>query len=108
VTDYPIIIERWTGMQALTIVCERCHTERVIDADEIYNEDIYECPADTERARTASTEPRCGGLACMKYVEGDRCKGCRKLGFFHDALKGCCSRACMLQAEYAEQLKERA
>jgi hypothetical protein len=102
---YPILIERYRGNQAMTIVCERCHAEAVIDADDLVNDDLYECPADTELSRKASPAPRCRGYACMKYVEADRCKSCRKLGFFEDALNGCCSRVCMLQAEYAESLK---
>lgn len=103
--EYPLPARRMTGEQCLTIICERCHSERVIDGDEITSEDIYECPADTEKARRASTEPRCRGTACMKYEEADVCRNCRKLGWFEDVLKGCCSRTCLLQAEYAETLE---
>lgn len=103
-SDYPILVANWTGAQALTIVCERCHAERVIDADELSNEDIYECPGDRELGRTASTAKRCRGLAMMKYVEAERCRGCGALGF-EQPVDGCCSRRCQLQADYAAMLE---
>lgn len=91
---YPILVERYNGKQGITIVCERCHAERVIDADELNNEDLYDCPV------------QCGGSACMKYAEADKCPSCGKLGFWHGTLGGCCSRVCMLQAEYAKALHD--
>jgi hypothetical protein len=91
--EYPIPVERYTGDMALTIACKNCHSSRVITADEIYNEDLYDCPRE------------CGGWASMKYAEADKCKNCGLLGFYDLALNGCCSRACMLQAEYAETLR---
>ena len=103
-TEYPILVERYTGNQSLTIICERCGSEDVISPDEILNEDLYECPADTEIGRQASTARRCHGTASMKYAEADRCHGCRRLGFW-DHLDGCCSRRCQLQAEYARSLE---
>jgi hypothetical protein len=105
---YPILVERWTGKQAMTIVCESCHAEAIITADELLNEGIYECPADTELGRQASTARRCRGSAIMKYEEAERCRGCGKLGFSEETLAGCCSRRCMLQAEYAESLHQHA
>lgn len=105
-SDFPVLVERYTAEQALTIVCERCYAEAVIDADDLLNEGLYECPADTERARRASTEERCRSSAVMKYEEADKCKGCGELGFFDKVLGYCCSRKCMLQAEYAAQLAE--
>jgi hypothetical protein len=104
-TRYPILVERFSGKQALVIVCESCHTEAVLVADELLNEGLYECPANTELARTASTATRCPGYACMKYDEAERCGGCGRLGFYDDKLAGCCSRKCMLQAEYAATLR---
>ena len=95
---YPILVKRWTGDQAMTIVCEACHATAVIDPDDIQNEDIYPCPLD------------CGGWACMKYYEADECPGCGKLGFWsetHEALDGHCSRVCQLQAAYAADLASR-
>ena len=107
-TEYPILVADFTGERALTIICERCGAEEVIHADDILNEGLYQCPADTERARRASTEPRCMGGAGMKYEQGDRCEGCGKLGFWtgpHPTpIDGCCSRKCKLQAEYAASL----
>jgi hypothetical protein len=108
VTEYPILVERWSDDQALTIICERCYAEAVLDPDELLNEGLYECPADTELSRRASTERRCRGSAVMKYDEGDKCEGCGKLGYWHGVrmspIDGCCSRRCKLQAEYASVL----
>jgi hypothetical protein len=104
-TDYPIVVSRFTPKQALTIVCERCGAEETLEPDELLNEGLYECPADTELGRRASTAPRCRGSAVMKYEEGDTCPSCGRLGFWDRALNRCCSRKCMLQAEYAESLK---
>lgn len=104
---YPIIVARYTTDQALTIICDRCHAEAVIHPDDLLNEGLYECPADTELSRAASTAQRCRGSAFMKYEEGDPCKGCGRLGFWDRKLDGCCSRRCQLQAEYAAALKAR-
>lgn len=101
-TEYPIAVRRFTAEQALTIICERCHTEAVITADELLNEGLYECPGDTEKGRLASTEPRCRGSACMKYEEGSVCPNCNRLGWFGN--DGSCSRACKLQVDYAKSL----
>lgn len=103
--EYPILVAEWKGDQALTIVCEKCGAEVVLDPDELLNEGLYECPADTELSRRASTARRCRGSAVMKYEQADKCQSCGKLGFW---LNGCCSRRCLLQAEYAKQLQERA
>lgn len=96
-TEYPILVARWNANQALTIVCERCDAEEVIDPDGLLNEGLYECPVG------------CGGTAVMKYEEGDQCEGCGKLGFWYGArdtaIDGCCSRRCKLQAEYAQELR---
>jgi hypothetical protein len=104
----PILVDRYHGDQALTIVCKRCHTEAVLDPEDLLNEGLYECPANTELSRTVSTARRCGGSAVMKYEEAERCKSCGKLGFYELVLAGCCSRRCMLQAEYAESLHQNA
>lgn len=106
-TDYPILVEKWTGNQSMTIICESCKAEAVITPDDLLNEGLYECPADTELSRKASTAARCRGTAVMKYEEAERCRGCGTLGFYGDVahLEGCCSRRCKLQAEYADSLK---
>lgn len=102
---YPILVERYSSAKAMTIICERCYAEAVLDPDELLNEGLYECPADTELSRRASTEKRCRGHAIMKYEEADRCKGCGRLGFYRAEVNAaCCSRRCMLVAEYAATL----
>jgi hypothetical protein len=107
VTDeYPILVRDLKPEQALVIICEKCHTEETIGPDDLLNEGLYMCP------QNAYGEPLvCDGTAIMKYEPADPCKGCGKLGFWgclNDPLNGCCSRACMLQAEYAESLNARA
>lgn len=102
---YPILVERYEGDKGMTIICERCHAEAVLDPDELLNEGLYECPADTELSRRASTEKRCRGHAIMKYEEADKCGGCNRLGFYRAEVNaGCCSRRCMLVAEHAASL----
>jgi hypothetical protein len=108
VSDYPLPVRRFTPDQATTIICEVCHTEAVIEADDLLNEGLYECPANTELGKLASTAPRCPGSAVMKYEEADPCPNCGKLGWFDPVLKGCCTRVCMLQFEYAASLVEKA
>lgn len=96
---YPILVRDFTGMQSLTIVCERCHAEEIIEADDILNEGLYSCP----RGIVA-----CGGTAVMKYEVADECPSCKTLGFYESTVNaGCCSRICMLQVEYAKVLGER-
>lgn len=108
-TEYPILVKRFRGDQALTIVCTTCFAEAVITPDDILNDGLYECPANTERGRTASTEPRCRGHAEMMYDEGDSCPNCAKLGYWtsfdnRSPISGYCSRRCMLQHQYAKGL----
>ena len=94
--SYPILVERYTGAQAMTIVCRHCHAEEVIGPDDIVNDDLYACPRWAEG---------CEGVAQHKYLEADhKCGGCGQLGFFSADLGNCCSRRCQLQAEYAETL----
>ena len=96
-TEYPIPVERYRGDQALTVICETCCAETVVDSDNVLSDGFYGCPAD------------CGGLATFKYAEADRCPNCKKLGWFPEALSHhCCSRVCVLQWEYALSLKEHA
>lgn len=107
-TKYPILVADWSGNQALTIICEKCGAEEVIDPDEILNEGLYECPADTELSRRASTALRCRGSAIMKYEQADPCPGCGTLGFYRAEVNaGCCSRRCMFVAEHAATLPAR-
>lgn len=37
-TVYPIIVERYVDNQAITIACQHCHAEKVIDPDDISSE----------------------------------------------------------------------
>jgi hypothetical protein len=89
---YPIPVLDFTPETALTIVCDSCHAEEVIHADDLLNEGLYSCPVG------------CDGLAVMKYDIGCKCGGCDRLGWFADELNGCCSRSCMLIAEHRQTL----
>lgn len=90
-SDYPILVRRYTGTEALTIICEACGEEEVIGADDLLNEGLYACS-------------ECGGSAIHKYDAADACPNCGKLGYYEQTLDGCCSRVCQLQAEYKESL----
>lgn len=94
--DYPILVERLKGDQALRIVCyEGCKWEMNITPEQIRNEQNYLCP-------------QCRGWAGYKYEEADhKCPNCGKLGFFPDSVKPCCSRVCVLQQEWAQTLERR-
>lgn len=89
---YPILVQRFKGEESLVIVCERCGAEGQANPDELENDGVYGCPRG------------CGALAVYKYDEGDKCRGCQKLGYWQ-GWGGCCSRRCQLQVEYAEQLR---
>lgn len=91
----PILVESLTAEQALVICCWTCGTQRTITVDEIYNEDLYDCPK------------ACGGTAGMLYWETAKCPNCGKLDFGADAVDGACSRRCALQVEYAKELELR-
>lgn len=93
---YPILVEHLKSDQALLIVCyEGCRWEMTITPDGIRNEQNYLCS-------------QCHGPAGYKYEEADhKCPNCGKLGFFPDACKPCCSRVCMLQTEWAQELERR-
>lgn len=94
--EWPVLVEHYEGHQALTIICEACYAEEIIHASDLLNDGLYSCPR------------RCGGYAFHKYEEADACRSCKTLSHDIDPsgpLKGCCSRVCLLQAEYAESLK---
>jgi hypothetical protein len=45
------------------------------------------------------------GQKCRVAICGEKCKNCGKFDYeMPNNLNGCCSRVCMLQAEYAAQL----
>lgn len=100
---YPILVDRWDAKHPSDMaVCERCHAEFKWDPSE---GDPYDLCV---KHGNGSLQSECGGQIVMKYDEGQRCKSCRKLD--HEmprGLNGCCSRVCMLQAEYAASLKGR-
>lgn len=91
---YPILVAKWDDKHPPDLaVCEACGWETRYDPAEGPPEDVLTCGA-------------CGAFDMTnKYDVGDACKGCGKLGYFDKVLAYCCSRACMLQAEYAESLR---
>jgi hypothetical protein len=92
--NFPILVDRYQGNQGRTVICTLCLAEKVVGdiGDVIGEEGEGACPVG------------CGGDTVFKYVEADRCPSCGKLGFWDRALDRCCSRKCMLQAEYARTL----
>ncbi len=109
-SKYPIFVERYTGMQAMTIVCHECGTEAVIGPDDIRCDDDYACPRNVGAPIVRWDErhklPCPGGWASMKYIEADhKCGGCGALGFFDEDLECCCSRACMFQAQWRREME---
>jgi hypothetical protein len=98
VTEYPILVERFPRGSSLDLGCCDCgHWWHERDPDRwMMKLDSGDCP-------------RCGSFdITSRYEEADKCPGCGKLSQELDKrgpLKGACSRVCMLQAEYAEQLK---
>jgi hypothetical protein len=87
----PILVKRYIGDQSAILRCDCGHEWVETDADNLCC-DWHVCPA------CGSTE------AQFKYIEADPCKNCGTLGFHEEALGYCCSRVCMLQAEYAKSL----
>jgi hypothetical protein len=102
-TEYPILVERWDEKHPANLaVCTKCGYERTWDPAE---GDPYDLCIKHE----GNAEGGCRGQIVMKYDCGSKCRSCGKLDYwFPSTLQGCCSRACMLQVEYAESLKERA
>lgn len=104
---YPILVERYTGMQSMTIVCEQCGTEEVIGPDDLLNDGLYRCPRNAGQPIVRWDERHklpCCGSAVHKYQEADhKCAGCGALGFFTESLDNCCSRACMLQTRWMRE-----
>lgn len=91
--SYPILVERFDDKHPADLaVCEGCGKTGKWDPTE---GDPYDLCAKCES---------CGEQVVFKYMEADKCGGCGELGFHAAELGGCCSRACMLQAEYAAAL----
>jgi len=90
----PVAPGDFTGEACTTLACEKCGVTRQADPDEIGMTDgLGACPN------------RCGGYMTWAFDAADRCGGCGQLGWFPSTLNHCCSRVCMLQAEYAKRLE---
>ena len=96
---YPILVERLSAEQAFGIACYACgHTWRAPDVDDFIKQIEY-C-GHCERCNSPKIGPQ--------YEPGMRCPNCQKLAMeFPKSANGCCSRVCMLQWEYAQQLAAR-
>jgi rubrerythrin len=93
---YPILVERYRGKQGITVICLSCRHESLITPDDLNQDGEWDCFVG------------CGGTATFKYTEADhKCPNCGRLGFFPNSVKPNCSRVCMLQTEYAQQLAAR-
>jgi hypothetical protein len=92
---YPILVERYDSKHpADTAVCEDCNAEHTYDP---MDGDPYDL----------CLKCSCGGQIVFKYLWADRCPGCERLGWYRKEMNGCCSRRCMLVAEYAAHLSAR-
>lgn len=91
--DYPIPVSHYDKENATLAVCEDCGHEWKAKPDEVA--DAMLCP-------------KCEQFAgVFKYAEGDECVNCGALGFGFIPIanhRRACSRACVLQIEYAERL----
>jgi hypothetical protein len=95
--DLPVLVARLTSAQASALGCARCGFERQATEDEIGAADPgWSCEIDG-----------CDGRLEWVYMEADACANCGKLGYWPEGLKGCCSRVCQLQREYAKELEAR-
>jgi hypothetical protein len=100
-SDYPILVEKFTDDQAYIVVCEDCGLRARLTGDEVAGEVGYRAAGGF-----LTCVHGCDGSMTYAYEEALRCGGCRSLGHHEKALNYCCSRACMLQAEYAASLTE--
>lgn len=90
---YPILVAQYDERHPCDLaICEGCKKTRKWDPD------------DGDPCDMCIQCKDCGGDIVFKYVEADKCRGCGKLGFWSKVLCYCCSRPCMLQAEYAKTL----
>jgi hypothetical protein len=93
VSRYPKLVKGWSDLHpADRAICQKCEKERTWNPEA---GDPYDL---------CIKHHGCGGQIVMKYDTGVACRGCGKLDYSM-AVEGCCSRKCMLQAEYAESLK---
>ncbi len=95
-SKHPILVERFTRKQALTLACRCCGTTVMADDAESFIATVD---------YGGSSCVACGSLRFIPaYEEAVRCNACRRLGHWPKTLGYCCSRICELQAEYAQQL----
>ena len=92
---FPILVAKWPTHPnaSLQLGCNGCgHVWSEAD------------PEDAMAKNECGVCPRCGTFdIAFRYEEGVACKNCGKLD--HEMpVEGCCSRACLLQAEYAKTL----
>lgn len=95
-TKYPVVVETLDAVTAIAIYCEACGWKgKQPDPSDGPINDVGACP-------------RCDLMTLdYCYVEGERCSGCGALGInlpLTDQHGHYCTRACLLQAEYARSL----
>ena len=96
--EYPILVTRLSAEQSLRIVCNDCEHYWDADNPEDYIEQVdatFQC----WNCRSLDVGPM--------YEQGQSCLNCGKMGHWADVLKGCCSRPCVLQHEWALELERR-
>lgn len=101
-TEYPILTADFGKEEARTLACPRCDATREATDDEVGMTDgLGPC----QRCYVQGSGERMAFLE-WKYAPADECEGCGSLGFYdRNVNDGCCSRACMLQAEHIRNLE---
>ncbi len=94
---YPILVERLDSSNALVMGCNGCGRQVKIDDPDRFIEAV-DC----------GSCPHCDAFSDFvpAFEPGSRCKGCGKMAI-EQPVDGCCSRRCVLQAEYAARLEAR-
>ncbi len=89
--------KQWDDKHPPTLLrCTDCGFERHCTEDEM---------GITELVAPCDKRPDCLGWLDWRWLAVGWCRNCGVIGpHDHEALRGCCSRACMLQWEYAESL----
>jgi hypothetical protein len=95
---FPRLVERLDKRTALMLGCNACgHEWTASDPDDFISATDFgrQC----EKCGSIATEPA--------YDEAPACGGCGVRGHWVAELDYCCSRACMLQKQYAAELAAR-
>lgn len=94
-SEFPILVATFTGDQPFELACDDCeHTWPATDVDAFM------------AAIEVGACPTCGSYRIVPaYDEAPECPNCGVLGDHEKALRYCCTRACLLQLEYAEGLR---